>query len=418
MVDMINRKNLKAGLIGYRLSHSFSPEIHSYLADYDYGIYELEESEVEGFVKSCPLEAFNVTIPYKKTVLPYLDHVSDTAQRIGSVNTIVKKNDGLYGYNTDYYGFSYMVKKSGIGIENKKVLVLGSGGASLTVKTVLSDMKAREIVTISRNGKDNYGNIKIHSDADVIVNTTPVGMYPENGYSPVDLSVFDKLSGVLDLIYNPAVTRLLYDAKKLGIPCINGLTMLSAQAKKAAELFADAVIDDSEIDRIVKNIELKTKNIILIGMPGAGKSTAGKLTADLLGREFIDTDTVTEEKAGMKISEIFTSYGENSFRKMENSAITDAGKLSGKVIATGGGIVTREENFYPLSENSYIVWLKRDTSLLPSEGRPISLNNDIEELYRKRAPIYKKLCDITVDVSENADETANRIIEEIRRINK
>lgn len=418
MVDMINRKNLKAGLIGCRLSHSFSPEIHSYLADYEYGIYELNENEVEGFVKSCPLEAFNVTIPYKKTVMPYLDHISDTAQRIGSVNTIVKKHDGLYGYNTDYYGFSYMVKKSGIGIENKKVLVLGSGGASLTVKTVLSDMKAREIVTISRNGKDNYGNIKIHSDADVIVNTTPVGMYPENGYSPVDLSVFDKLSGVLDLIYNPAVTRLLYDAKKLGIPCINGLTMLSAQAKKAAELFLDTVIDDSEIDCIVKNIELKTKNIILIGMPGAGKSTAGKLTADLLGREFIDTDTVIEKKAGMKISEIFTSYGENSFRKMENSAITDTGKLSGKVIATGGGIVTREENFYPLSENSYIVWLKRDTSLLPSEGRPISLNNDIEELYRKRAPIYKKLCDITVDVSENADETANRIIEEIRRINK
>ena len=418
LVNMIHCENFKTGLIGRKLSHSFSPEIHSYLADYDYALYEMEENEVGSFVKNCPLDAFNVTIPYKKTVMPYLDYISDTAERIGSVNTVVKKKDGIYGYNTDYYGFSYMVKKSGIGIENKKVLVLGSGGASLTVKTVLSDMKAKEIITVSRSGDNNYGNIQKHSNADVIVNTTPVGMYPENGNSPVDLSVFDNLSGVLDLIYNPAVTKLLYDAKKLGIPCINGLTMLSAQAKKASELFLDTVIDDGEIDRIVKNIELKTKNIVLIGMPGAGKSTAGRITADLLGREFIDTDTVTEEMAGMKIPEIFTLHGEDSFRKAENAAITDVGKLSGKVIATGGGIVTREENFYPLSENSYIVWLKRDTSLLPADGRPISLNNDIEELYRKRAPIYKKLCDITVDVSENADETANRIIEEIRRINK
>lgn len=413
---MIHCKNFRTGLIGHKLSHSFSPEIHSYLADYEYKLYEMEEEDVGEFLKSCPLDALNVTIPYKKTVMPYIDYISNTARRIGSVNTIVKKNDGLHGYNTDYFGFSYMVQKSGIEIKNKKVLVLGSGGASLTVKAVLSDMKAREIITVSRKGDNNYGNIKIHKDADVIVNTTPVGMYPENGSSPVDLTVFRNLSGVLDLIYNPSVTKLLYDAQKLGIPHINGLTMLSAQAKKAAELFLDKEIDDSEIDRIVKNIEEKTKNIILIGMPGCGKSTAGKILGKILSKEFVDTDRIIEEKYHMSIPEIFSLYGEEEFRKRETEAITSEGKLSGRIIATGGGIVTKAENHYPLRENSYIIWLKRDIALLPLAGRPVSQNNDINELYKKRAPLYDKLADVSVEVSENSEETVQRIIEAIRRI--
>lgn len=415
---MIHCENFKTGLIGHKLSHSFSPEIHSYLADYEYKLYELEENEVGEFLKSCPLDALNVTIPYKKTVMPFLDYISDTAKKIGSVNTIVKKADKLYGFNTDYYGFSYMVKKSGIEIENKKVLVLGSGGASLTVKAVLSDMKAKEIITVSRSGENNYGNIALHRDADVIVNTTPVGMYPENGSSPVDLHLFDKISGVLDLIYNPSVTKLLYDAEKLGIPHINGLSMLSAQAKKAAELFTDSIIADSEIDRIVKRIEEKTKNIVLIGMPGCGKTTTGKILSKMLSREFIDTDTVIEENSGISIPEIFSLYGEDEFRKAETKAIDAAGKLSGKIIATGGGIVTKEENFYPLSQNSYIIWLQRDISLLPLDGRPVSQKNDINELYKKRAPLYESLSEISVTLSENPEATATRIIDAIRRIEK
>ncbi len=413
---MLHCENFRTGLIGRKLSHSFSPEIHSYLADYEYKLYEMEENEVGDFLKNCPLNALNVTIPYKKTVMPYLQHISDTALKIGSVNTIVKKADGLWGYNTDYYGFSYMVQKSGIEITDKKVLVLGSGGASLTVKAVLSDMKAGEIVTVSRSGENNYENLYLHEDADVIVNTTPVGMYPNNGVSPVELNIFKKLSGVLDLIYNPSVTKLLYDAEKLKIPCLNGLSMLSAQAKKACELFLDTEIQEDPTPEIVKNIETKLKNIVLVGMPGSGKSTAGRLLAERLSRAFVDTDEIIINNSAMPIPEIFSLYGEDEFRIRETEAAKEAGKVSGAVIATGGGIITREENYYPLHQNSYIIWLKRDTSLLPVDGRPISQTNNINELYKKRAPLYERFSDGKVEVSENAQETVDKIIEEIRRI--
>ncbi len=413
---MIHCQSFTAGLIGHKLSHSFSPEIHSFLADYEYRLYEMDEQEVGDFVKNCPLDAFNVTIPYKNTVMPFLDFVSDTAKRIGSVNTIVKKPDGLYGYNTDYYGFSYMVQKSGIEIENKKVLILGSGGASLTVSTVLSDMGAREIVVISRSGENNYENISVHKDADVIVNTTPVGMYPNNGEAPVDLRIFTDLSGVLDLIYNPAETRLLYEARKMGTPCINGLYMLSAQAKKACELFLDTEMEENPTDSIVKSIEARLKNIVLIGMPGCGKSTAGRLLAERLGRKFVDTDEIIKGKTGLEIPEIFSLYGEEKFRAIEAEAAREAGKMSGLVIATGGGIVTRKENRYPLRQNSFTLWLKRDISRLSVDGRPISQQNNLNELYSKRAPLYEEFSHISVNVSENAQETVNEIIESLRRM--
>lgn len=413
---MLHCKELKTGLIGKKLGHSFSPQIHSFLADYEYKLYEMEENEVGDFLFSCGLDALNVTIPYKKTVIPYLKEISETAKRIGSVNTIVRRNGELYGYNTDYYGFSYMVSLSGIKIKEKKVLVLGSGGASLTVKSVLNDLGAGEIITVSRSGEDNYENISRHRDADVIVNTTPVGMYPNNGVSPVDLSIFDALSGVLDLIYNPSVTKLLYDAKALGIPCINGLSMLSSQAKRAAELFTGREITEDPTPAIVKSIEGQLKNIVLIGMPGCGKSTAGKLLSEKLSRPFIDTDEIIIRNSEMPIPEIFSLYGEDEFRKREHEAAKEAGKVSGAVIATGGGIITREENYYPLHQNSFIVWLQRDTSLLPVDGRPVSQNNDINELYKKRAPLYEKFADAVVKVSENAEETTEEILKALRRI--
>ncbi len=413
---MIHCEKFKAGLIGHKLGHSFSPEIHSFLADYEYKLYEMEETEVGTFLETCPLDAMNVTIPYKKTVMPYLKAISDEAQRIGSVNTIVKRTDGLYGYNTDYFGFSYMVKRSGIEITGKKVLILGSGGASVTVNAVLSDMKAAKIIVISRTGENNYENIEKHSDADVIINTTPVGMYPNNGTSPVDLKVFPKLTGVLDLIYNPAETKLLYDAKMFGIPYINGLSMLAAQGKKAAEIFTGEEIPDNEIEKIIKAIEEKTKNIVLIGMPGAGKSTAGRLIAQMLGRAFVDTDEIITNKAKMPIPEIFSLYGEEKFREIETEAMKEAGKMSGTVIATGGGIVTREENRYPLKQNSVTVWLKRDLSLLPLDGRPVSQKNNMTELYEKRAPLYEDFADVSVDVCENARETTEIILKKLRRI--
>ncbi len=412
---MFHTENLKTGLIGHRLSHSFSPEIHSYLADYEYKLYEMEENEVGDFLKNCPLDALNVTIPYKKTVMPFLEEISETAKRIGSVNTIVKKDGILSGYNTDYYGFLYMLKKSGIEVRGKKVLILGSGGASLTVKAVLEDLDAKEIIIISRSGENNYGNITKHQNADVIVNTTPVGMYPNNNASAVDLSIFKNLSGVLDLIYNPSVTKLLHDANERSIPNINGLYMLSAQAKKACELFLGKEFASDPTPFIVKSIEQKLKNIVLIGMPGCGKTTVGQILSEKLSREFIDTDEMIVKSSSMEIPEIFSLYGEDEFRKRESEAANEAGKQSGKIIATGGGIITRDENYYPLHQNSFIVWLKRDISLLPTDNRPISQKNDINELYKKRAPLYEKFADITVNAKSTPEETAEFIIEEIAR---
>lgn len=415
---MIHCENFKSGLLGKTLQHSFSPKIHSFLADYEYKLYEVPENGVEDFLKKRELDAFNVTIPYKKTVMPYLTYISDTARKIGSVNTVVRKKDGLYGYNTDFYGFSYMLKRANINPKEKKVLVLGSGGASLTVKAVLEEEGAEEIITVSRSGEVNYSNVYNHRDANIIVNTTPVGMYPENGTAPVDLKQFKCLSGVVDLIYNPSVTRLLYDACSLGIPCVNGLSMLVAQAEKACEIFLDTSLSESVTEKIVKNIEYDTKNIVLIGMPGAGKTTAGKCLAKMLNRPFVDTDALIVEKEGMSIPDIFSSCGESVFREKETEAAAQVGKMSGAIIATGGGIVTREENHPLLSQNSVMIWLKRDISSLPINGRPISKANDLNELYAKRKPLYDRFSDISIEVSDSEEETAQRILTAIRSTQK
>ena len=404
-------KKLKCGLLGEHLGHSFSPRIHRQLADYSYELFEMPENEVEEFLRSDSFDAINVTIPYKKTVMPHLAEISDEARRIGSVNTITKlKNGGLRGDNTDYFGFSYMLDKSGISIEGKKVLVLGSGGASETARTVCADRGAKEIVVISRSGENNYTNLSRHADAKVIINTTPVGMFPKNGASPIELSGFPALEGVLDMIYNPARTKLLIDAERLGIPHINGLCMLVAQAKRACEIFLDRNIDDGEIDKITAAIEAETENIVLVGMPGCGKSTLGALLAKRLDREVIDTDEMIAEKAGMTIPEIFSKHGEAYFRALEHQAVTEVGKQSGKIIATGGGAVTREENYEPLHQNGKIFFIHREISELPTEGRPISQTTSLFELYNKRLPLYRAFADREVLNNCPIDQTADQII--------
>lgn len=404
-------KNMKCGLLGEHLGHSFSPQIHRLLADYSYRLFEMPEEEVASFLSSDSFDAINVTIPYKKTVMPHLREISDEARRIGSVNTITRlKGGGLKGDNTDYFGFSYMIDKSGISINGKKVLVLGSGGASETARTVCADRGAKAVIVISRSGKDNYTNLCNHADAEVIVNTTPVGMYPKNGVSPVELTDFPKLEGVLDMIYNPARTKFLLDAKKLGIPCINGLCMLVAQAKKACEIFLDTTISDSVIDKITSAIEAQTGNIILVGMPGCGKSSLGELLSQNLGREVIDTDELIVKKAGISIPEIFAKFGEEHFRALEHEAICEAGKQSGKIIATGGGAVTRNKNYEPLHQNGKIFFVHRNISELPTEGRPISQTTDLGELYNKRLPLYRAFCDSEVNNDRPLKETADEII--------
>jgi shikimate dehydrogenase len=402
----------KFGLIGKKLMHSFSPLIHSRLGDYEYKLYPLERAELEGFVKGGGLDGFNVTIPYKVEVIPYLDRLTERARKIGSVNTVVRLPGGLLlGDNTDYYGFEYML--GGADISGCKALVLGSGGASRTVKAALLDRGVRQVLTVSRSGELNYETIYKHTDADIIVNTTPVGMYPDNLSSPIDLSPFKSCRLVLDVIFNPAKTGLLLQAEDLGIACKNGLSMLVAQAKAASELFTGRSIPEGKIDEITALIEGQTKNIALIGMPGSGKSSVGRLLARLTGRRFEDTDEHIVSQAGMDIPTIFSERGEEHFRRLETGVLQRLSKESGLVIATGGGIVTRAENLRLLRQNSVTVLIEGGFGELSTEGRPLSRTVGIEELRRQRQPLYLSWSQLRV-VNVTPEQAAREIKESLK----
>ena len=408
---ILGKKEIRCGLIGEKLSHSFSPQIHAHLCDYSYTLFEMQESEVGEFVRSNRYDATNVTIPYKKTVMPFLDEISDEAARIGSVNTIIRTESGaLRGENTDYFGFSYLLEKSGIEISGKNVLILGTGGASLTARTVCYDLGALKITFVSREGEINYENVYDKcADTEVIINCTPVGMYPKNLVSPIELDRFRSLIGVADMIYNPAKTKLLLDAERLGINYINGLSMLVAQAKRASELFLGEKIDNSEIDRICSLIESETGNIILVGMPGCGKSTVAKALAEITGRELIDTDELIVKNEGRPIPEIFATDGEEYFRACESRVAADVGKMSGRIISTGGGIITQEVNLDSLRQNGTVFFIRRDLSELSRDGRPLSQGADLETMYKKRHPLYLTFADFTVDNSTTVEECAEAI---------
>ena len=406
---------LKCGLLGEKLGHSYSPQIHSMLADYEYKLFEKSPEELEDFLKSGEFDGLNVTIPYKKSVMPYCAELSPTAAQIGSVNTIVRRSDGsLYGDNTDAFGFENLIVHNGIEVKGKKALVLGTGGASVTAQAVLKNLGASEVVVISRKGEDNYENIAKHADAEIIANTTPVGMYPSNGKAAVDLAQFPKLSGVLDVVYNPARTALLLQAEKLCIPCAGGLYMLVSQAKRSCELFTGKSIPDSEIDRIERVLSHQMQNIVIIGMPGSGKTAVSTMLAERLGRKIFDTDTIVSEKAGMTIPEIFAAQGEAGFRKLETEATAEVGKLSGNIISTGGGVVTVADNYELLHQNGVIVWIERDTNKLARDGRPISLSSDLNELYAARLPLYERFADIKADNNGDINDTVNAIMEMIK----
>lgn len=385
---------MKCGLLGRKLGHSYSPAIHALLGDYEYGLYEKEPAELEAFLRSGDWDGLNVTMPYKQAVIPYLDHMTATARELGAVNTIVRRDGKLVGHNTDDWGFRSMLAKSGLSPAGKKCLVLGSGGASKVAQAVLQNADAR-IVVISRGGENNYHNLHLHSDAALIVNTTPVGMYPNTGVSPVDLDLFPRLEGVLDVIYNPARTWLLLKAEKRGITAINGLTMLVAQAKEASEWFTGMSLPNGEIDRVYEILKEQMGNIVLIGMPGCGKSTVGRRLAHALGRRFVDTDEEIKKAAQKSIADIFAEDGEEMFRIWETRILAELGKQSGLVIATGGGCVTRAENYPLLHQNGSIYWLQRDIEKLPKEGRPLSI--DLEAMYRVREPMYAAFADRVID---------------------
>ena len=401
---------MKCGLLGRKLGHSYSPQIHAHLGDYPYDLFEKEPEEVEEFLRNGDFTAINVTIPYKQTVIPFCAELSPMARRIGAVNTIVRRQDGsLIGHNTDYFGFLSTVRRTGLDPSGKKVLIIGSGGASKPAIAVMEELGAN--VTVISHKENTPETLSRHSDCAVLVNATPVGMYPNVGVSPVDLSLFPHLEGVIDMIYNPARTKLLLDAEARGLVTENGLWMLVAQAKEAAEWFTGRPIGDEVIETIHRQLKTQMENIILIGMPGCGKSTVGKILAEHLGRPFVDADSRIVDAAGMSIPEIFAHSGEEGFRQIETQVLSDLGMRSGLVIATGGGCVTQERNYPLLHQNGTCVWLTRDLAKLPADGRPLSQKGKLEQMYQIRKPLYERFADVTVCNDAAAEDCAAMILE-------
>lgn len=406
---------MQCGLLGRKLSHSYSPQIHNQLGGYDYSLFEIEPEELDSFFKKSTFTGINVTIPYKKAVIPYCTELSERAKTLGAVNTIIRKPAGcLIGHNTDYFGFSSMLQRSGLTVTGKKVLVLGSGGAAATAVAVLEEHGAKAIV-ISRSGENNYTNLHNHSDASVIVNATPVGMYPHVDNSPLDLNIFPQLEGVLDLIYNPARTKLLLQAEERGLITENGLWMLVAQAKESVEWFMGHPIDDTLIAKTHQKLRLQMENLILVGMPGCGKSTVGRILAQKLQKVFVDADSEIVKAAGMTIPQLFQTFGEEGFRQVESQVLAQLGKQSGTVIATGGGCVTREENYTHLHRNGTIIWLKRDLEKLPTDGRPLSKAGALDKMYAVRRPLYANFSDMSAENDLDPGDTADKIISALNK---
>ena len=397
---------MKCYLIAKKLGHSFSKLIHNELADYEYEHKELEENELDAFFAEKDFDGLNVTIPYKQTVMKYLDEISPEAKRIGAVNTIVNRGGELIGHNTDYYGFMYEIKEAGAEIEGKDVVILGRGGASKTVVCVCGEMGAKSVRLLTRDSdpEDFY-------DGQIVINATPVGMFPDTGKSVVDITKFTKCEAVLDLVYNPSSTKIILDAKRMGIKTANGLGMLVSQAKKACEIFTGSEIPDEKIDSIKKQIQFKTKNIVLVGMPGCGKTTVGKILANLTGKEFTDSDDEIT-KRGISPAEIIRSEGEAAFRKVESEVLSELCKKSGLIIATGGGCVTVENNHDILRQNGYVVFIERELKNLATDGRPLS--TDVEKLWQVREPLYRSASDITVKSAEIPEKTAEEILKRIK----
>lgn len=405
---------MRCGLLGEPLTHSYSPQIHALLGDYSYELFEVAPEKLGEFLQAGEFDGLNVTIPYKRAVIPYCAELSAAAREMGSVNTLLRRPDGtLYGDNTDLDGFRWLLARGGGIRPGEKALVLGTGGASQTVQAVLRAAGA-EVAVLSRRGESNYATLPRHADARLVVNATPVGMYPNNGARLIDLAQLPQCRCVLDLIYNPARTRLLLDAAARGIRCENGLSMLVAQAKRAAELFTGRDIPDAACTDILRRMEAQMHNLILVGMPGSGKTTVGSLLAVSLGRPFYDADGEIEKKLGCSIPAFFAQRGEAAFRAVETEVLAELGKRSGCVIATGGGCVTRGENYDLLHQNGEIIWLRRSLTELPVEGRPVSQSRSLPELYREREPAYRRFADLCVE-NEAAPEAAVEIIKELRR---
>lgn len=412
---------MKYGLIGEHLKHSYSCEIHAQIADYEYELHELPPSGLGGFLKKREFNAINVTIPYKQDVIPYLDEISDTAKRIGAVNTIVNRNGRLYGDNTDFAGMLALARHIGVDMKGRKVLILGTGGASKTGHALAEYMGAESVFYVSRSGKD--GSISYeqavteHSDAQIIINATPVGMFPKQDGRPIDISAFPKLEGVIDAIYNPLRTNLILDAQERGIPAEGGLYMLSAQAVHASAVFRDIPLDESLVDKAFKSVKNDKQSIVLIGMPSSGKTTVGRILAEKCGKQLADTDEYIVRKIGMPISDFFAKFGEAEFRRIEKETVAELSATGGRIIATGGGAVLDPENVRALKQNGVLVFLdRRPENLVATDDRPLaSRRSALEKLYTERYDIYCAAAELHIDANTTPEAEADAILKELAK---
>lgn len=412
---------MKYGLIGEHLKHSYSCEIHAQIADYEYELHEIPPSGLGGFLKKREFNAINVTIPYKQDVIPYLDEISDTAKRIGAVNTIVNRNGRLYGDNTDFAGMLALAKHIGVDMKGRKVLILGTGGASKTGHALAEYMGAQSVYYVSRSGKD--GSITYeqavteHSDAQIIINATPVGMFPKQDGRPIDISAFPKLEGVIDAIYNPLRTNLILDAQERGIPAEGGLYMLSAQAVHASAVFRDIPLDESLVDKAFKSVKNDKQSIVLIGMPSSGKTTVGRILSEKCGKQLADTDEYIVRRIGMPISDFFAKHGEAEFRKIEKETVAELSATGGRIIATGGGAVLDAENVRALKQNGVLVFLdRRPENLIATDDRPLaSRRSALEKLYAERYDIYCAAAELHIDANTTPEAEADAILKELAK---
>lgn len=398
------------GLLGRRLGHSWSVPIHRDLGCGDYRLIELERSQLGDFLGREDIGGLNVTIPYKRTAMEFCDGIDPAAQAIGSVNTLIRRDGKLWGYNTDLDGFLYMLRRAEITLSGKKVLILGSGGASLAVRAAAEREGAREIVTVSRTGPDNYENLPVrHGDAQVLVNATPVGMWPDMDARPVDLAGLPALEAVADIIYNPGRTELLLQAEELGLRRAGGLSMLAAQAVRTEELFFGRSIPEAETEKLIARLRRDRTNLVLVGMPGCGKTTVGRALSALTGRPLADLDEEIVRRTGRTIPEIFDEDGEAAFRALERQVLAEFCAREGQVIATGGGTVLRADNRSAMRRTGRVYFLRRDLALLPTEGRPLSRAGSLEDMYRVRRPLYSAAADVHLNNDASPEAAAELI---------
>lgn len=391
------------GLLGKNINYSYSPYLHSKFGRYDYQLFDLDEKEFENFIKEKKFKGINVTIPYKKEVIAYLDYISEEVKRTNSCNTIINKDGKLYGYNSDYFGFKTLLQRNKIVVYNKTCLILGSGATSRTIKAVLEDMHVKEIIIVSRNPVNeeiSYSAVKENLQPNVIINTTPVGVSPHFRESALDISDFENLEAVIDCIYNPFRTKLLLDAKNKGVSAYNGLMMLVFQAKQSSELFQDTLLDNTFTFNIYQDFKNELRNIVFVGLPAAGKTTIGKYIAKLTNKKLVSIDKLITLKENMSVSEIFLQKGEDYFRKLEANLIKEYASKTAQVIDTGGGAVLNEESMNLLKANGILIFLNRDYQkmILRPGKRPLIKNvEDLLKLKDERYHLYLKHADIVID---------------------